>query len=287
MKTNHLLGGALCTVSLFAVAASAYGIRTRNIAIEGWQAWASVNAEKEAALKEVEVLMNGDARAGTPAREFQKLTVLRDAGLPVSSSIDPREANEAVRDFVYRTNKVGVGTFAFRRGDQRYAMLGQNAGAQLCHGMALAQEWALSQIGVPSRAVVLAGENFLSGKDRFETHAVNEVWLDGKWQISDPTFNISVDCSDGKKNLSVPEAAACVRAGGKLVPVPGKTQIVGKGRTVAEYYAPYETFFAAYERDPVDIANITAPKEEYPEPNWIRKSLQLYPETAKSATVGQ
>ena len=48
---------------------------------------------------------------------------------------------------------------------------------------------------------------------------IDKCWtyLDGKWQISDPTFNVSAGCSNGARNLSVPEAIACLRGGHEIV----------------------------------------------------------------------
>lgn len=282
MKTNFVLAGALCAVSAFAVAVSVYAYRTRDAAIAAWDEWAkAVEREKGAGEREtaavksaadLQTLVNAHLADEKFNQHFYRTTVLAEAGLPLSQSIDPRSANIAIRDYVYRTTVVGDERPGLpRSGKSRYSIMGQETGQQLCGGMTLSLEFALNTLDIPARYVTLAGKKFLDGKDRFQTHAVAEVFIDGKWQISDSTYNVSLDCSDGASNLSVKEAFACLAGGNKLVPIAGKTQI--EGRTVQDLGPAYPAYFAAYSRN--EIGKLK-PADEFPEAGWIGKALSLY-----------
>ncbi len=109
--------------------------------------------------------------------------------------------------------------------------------------MAIAHAWAMNVLGIPARTVELGGQNFLSGNDRYQTHTFAEVFYDGDWHISDPTFNISVNCADGQKHLSVKDAFACLERGADLVGVQGKTTNTGK--TLADFNSDYSDYFVA------------------------------------------
>lgn len=275
MKTNLVLAGALCAVSAFAIAMSAYAYRTRDTAIAAWAEWAKAK-EREAATAQratqLQTLVDAHLADEKFNQRFYRTTVLAEAGLPLSQSIDARSANMAVRDYIYRTTVVGNARSDLpRSGKSRYAIMGQENGQQLCGGMTWSLEFALNTLEIPTRYVTLAGKRFLEGKDRYQTHAVAEVFIDGKWQVSDSTYNVSLDCSDGASNLSVEEAFSCLAGGNKLVPIAGKTQI--KGRTVQDLGPAYPAYFAAYSRNEIGKFK---PADEFPEAGWIGKALSLY-----------
>ena len=83
MKKIALIG-AFAAVSLYSVAATAYGLHARDSSIRGW-AQASKFADR---------------------RIMPRALLLRLAGLPADAS-NPTKINRALRDYVYRSNKVG------------------------------------------------------------------------------------------------------------------------------------------------------------------------------------
>ena len=139
--------------------------------------------------------------------------------------------------------------------------------------MALAYKFAMDALTIPSRIVDLAAESHLTGLAPGDTHVTVEVFHNGKWFVSDPTFNTHFNCSDGGELLSIPEMQECIKAGRELVPVPGETQIAG--RTIAEYYLPYENLIYAYRRDMAEVNRETYPLEESPD-GWTEKAAGLY-----------
>ena len=112
--------------------------------------------------------------------------------------------------------------------------------------MSLAFAWALNTAGVPARIVQMADQTYLDlGPQKGNVHMTVEALIGGKWQISDPTFNVHFKCSTGADNLSLEEAAQCVKDGNEIIGVPGKTQIVGgpnNTRTLETYPVDYEDF---------------------------------------------
>lgn len=133
----------------------------------------------------------------------------------------------------------------------------------------------MNQVGVPARIVQLAGKGFLDGTSQKDTHITVEASIGGAWRISDPTYNVHFNCSDGSENLSIEQAEQCVARGAQLVGVPGKTQFKGIGRTIADNYpAPYATFLAA--RAPLPREAAVKPIDVSPHPDWIAKALAQY-----------
>lgn len=196
---------------------------------------------------------------------FERETVLRDAGLLTGD--DPLEVSRAVRDWVYRTNKIGNGETHKSEGALIYANLGKPGHEQLCGGMAAAYYWALTRVGVPARIVQLATQSYLGGDDNGGTHVTVETYIDGRWRVSDPTFNVGFRCStDEGQALSITDMKQCIESGGGLIARAGKTQI--SGRTIADYYLPYKELLSAYARTAVSMPEISTPAEQYPD-GWL------------------
>lgn len=63
----------------------------------------------------------------------------------------------------------------------------RRGGPMACNDMGLVFSEALSALGIPSRRIVLARNIF----DKYDVHATVEAWVDGKWRLYDPTFNVS------------------------------------------------------------------------------------------------
>lgn len=215
----------------------------------------------------IEAQSNSEASTSRTLRDI----IFRDAGYPEPR--DSMEASRAVRDWIYRTNKVERGEAYSSNGALIYANLGKPGSGQLCGGMSTAYAWALNTIGIPARTVQLAADDYLQGEEEGATHVTVEAYIDGEWRVSDPTFNAEFQCGDQEDLLDIKEMRECVAKGGTLTSVAGKTQL--KGRTVEEYYLPYAAFLAAYVRAPVSTALISEPIEVDP-PNWLEDSVAHY-----------
>lgn len=226
---------------------------------------------ESAAQLQLEHARRMEAARSERERRFREVVVRRDSGLPLEGALDPRRAGIAVRDFIYRMSKVAPeGTP--RPSDTRYLAVSAGKQAHLCGGMADAYAWAMNAIGVPVRIVQLATQNFLDGKDPRGTHVTVEIWYEDDWHVSDPTFNVSWNCSDGQKELSIPKLRDCLARGHRILPRPGPTQIRGTraGRTVQEYHTPYASLLAAYSRTPAIAGGVSHPLDEHPYAGWAQ-----------------
>lgn len=134
----------------------------------------------------------------------------------ITEALAQEQQSRAIRDLVYRTNVIGSSDNPARSGEI-FVHLGEPGYEQLCGGMSDAYAWALRQIGVPARVVQLASQRFLDGENRFDTHVTVEVLIDGKWRVSDPTFNAEFQCSGNYEFLDIEGMRACVNGGNALV----------------------------------------------------------------------
>ncbi len=206
-------------------------------------------------------------------REFLDKIVRRDAGLHLTGALDKRAALLAIRDYVYRSFDNEPEELASVTPDIVYAALGSDENNMYCGGAALAYTWALNAIGIPARFIQLGGQDFLAGKDLYQTHATVEAMIDGKWEISDPTFNVSVRCTDNDiENLSVHGVRTCLALGGTLKYLPGRTQF--KDRLVEP--DKYPAYFAAFTRRAVSSSDVKETEESYPSNGWIEKAMKAY-----------
>jgi len=81
------------------------------------------------------------------------------------------------------------------------AVTGSSAG-YLCGGLSFFYRILLEAFGIPSRYVEL----LTSIGEKYDSHASVEVFIDGKWVASDPTFNLMI--KSGKKYISYLELAS-------------------------------------------------------------------------------
>ena len=201
--------------------------------------------------------------------------VIGDAGLSLIGDVEPRAAADAIRDYVYRNFDPGKEELPDKSAPAYYASLSSTRNGMLCGGAGLAYAWALNTVGIPARVVQLAGQDFLSGKDRYQTHVTVEALIDGDWEISDPTFNVSIQCSRGNgKNLSVDGVLACLRQGRELEYSPGKTQIDGRKIDPKEY----PVYFAAFVRRALSENGVDEPEASFPSDDWLKTALSTYEE---------
>ncbi len=201
------------------------------------------------------------------------LLVKRDAGLPLTDEMGTRESVLAIREYIYRGYALGDEELPDKNPAAYYMALGSQQNGMKCGGASVAYTWALNSVGIPARTVQLAGKNFLAGRDLYQTHVTVEAMIDGKWEISDPSFNVAIRCSDsGDENLSVHGVRACLARGERLNYVPGKTQTSDKMVKPDEY--PF--YFAAFTRRSVSAGDVNESEEAYPTGDWIAKAMTAY-----------
>jgi hypothetical protein len=202
-------------------------------------------------------------------RKFAIEIIRRDAGLPFNGEYTNREALIAVRDFVYRSMDPAKNLLPYVSSSTRYAALGSDLNYMFCGAASASYAWALNALGIRARTAQIVGQKFLAGDDFFQTHVTVEAWVDGRWEISDPTFNVSIACStDPRKHLSVPEAVTCLEHGNAFVFLRGKSQGL-RDRPDATALSGY---FAAYSLPASDDEKA----QSYPTANWLAKALALY-----------
>ena len=208
--------------------------------------------------------------------------VRSEANLPVQGALNRRDAIIAVRDYVYRKYDLGPEDLPRASAATLYVALNSpDSNNMMCGAVGLAYTWALQSIGIPARFVQLAGDDYLAGKDEYQTHVTVEAFVDGKWEISDPTYNLSVACSDDPStHLATPAVRSCIKRGQHLVLLPGATQLRDVNRYGAKVISPekYALYFSAYIRRSVSIAGVSESADAFPENDWLNTSLRMYSE---------
>src|SRR5262245_15686915 len=204
-------------------------------------------------------------------KEFDGEVVRRDAGLPFKGKIDEREALLSVRDYIYRGVSAGKESLPRAKYATLYASLNTNLDQMACGGASAAYSFALDSLGIRTRIVQLAGTRYLAGDDPDQTHVTVEAWIDGKWEISDPLFNVSLACSDdaSKHHLSTPEAVSCLKRGNSFVFLRGPSQ----GAPDRPDATKLPEYFAAYTRYKVD----NEPDDAFPDGDWLNRAAAHYP----------
>lgn len=221
-------------------------------------------------------------RAENDYAELAAAMVRGDANLPLKGPLDARKAALAVRDYIYREYDGGPEDLPGASPATLWAALSSDSSdGMMCGAAGLAYSWALQAIGIPSRFVQLAGKNYLSGKDMYQTHVTVEAWLDGAWEISDPTYNLSVACSDHpSKHVATPQARECIQRGKSLVLIHGKTHFSKKskyaGKTITS--KRYASYFAAYRRRSTSTPLGSVEQESAPQTDWLEIALKAYPQ---------
>lgn len=151
-------------------------------------------------------------------------------GVPAGA---PRNLENALimTDFVFKRTKLQNSPLDFYEygpaGNLERILSGEIG--HICQGLAITLSDVLTAYGYAARTVGL----FSDGPDN---HVVTEVIIDGRWVLLDPSFNAYFVGDDGHA-LGVSEMPA------------GSLRYVDKvpGRTVEEYYFPYERLFHGVE----------------------------------------
>jgi len=140
-----------------------------------------------------------------------------------------------LRNHLYKaTNKIGPNINPTSNDSYRYFLTLTNQTDNLCSSIAVTYIWMLSMFDIPSREVILKSKDCCQGKQNRESHVIVEAIANNKIFVSDPTFNVSFNCSNGQDQLSAVEMKKCISEGNKLLPVYGMTK--KPRRTLEEYY---------------------------------------------------
>ncbi len=207
-----------------------------------------------------------------------------------------------LRNHVYSGNKVSLpkGKAAIPLTVENYKAVVSGQSPQLCNGMAIVYIGLLQAFGIPSRQVVVASNKAVSSRLALnssgqlnakssppDTHAMVEVFLEGRWILQDPTFNIQWE-QDGK-SLSTFELRQAFLSGKKPTPVTNGYKLLPK-RSTQEYYIPYNELLGYIEISELEVINPkTAGKSRVVAtmpagPTW-RYAVQLSPLVSSSSKV--
>ncbi|OJY09545.1 MAG: hypothetical protein BGP05_17235 [Rhizobiales bacterium 62-47] len=241
-----------------------------------------LSATKELMESTSATLSTAQKQAESNYAELAANMVRGDANLPLKGTLNARKAALAVRDYIYREYDGGPEDLPGASPATLWTALSSDSSdGMMCGGAGLAYSWALHAIGIPSRFVQLAGENYLSGKDMYQTHVTVEAWLDGAWEISDPTYNVSVACSDHpSKHIATPQARECIQRGKSLVLIPGKTRFSKRSKYAGKTISPkrYASYFAAYRRRSTSTPYGSVDEDSAPQADWLEIALKAYPQ---------
>lgn len=201
--------------------------------------WLGAQVEKtQAALNATRTRLKAAETELASARRDN--TRLIAANLGIDATSPDRDLIVLLRDYVYRSTRVGPGDF--NPGDPLGNFLALEHGKEmLCGGMAKTYSWLLAQFGITSRTVQLAGQAFFTGEAPGDTHVSVEVYDADqlRWYVSDPTFNVSFSCNRENQPLDFTALVACQQRGGEITPIEnGMTYI--EGRRIDDYYLPFE-----------------------------------------------
>lgn len=118
---------------------------------------------------------------------------------PVVANMDTTEAKVlAILEWVM--NQIPKVEHRYAKSSWAMVEIGRAGGGLICGGMAQVFKDALLAKGIPARKVFLQRNLF----DTFDTHVTVEVWVDGQWQLYDPTFHLALKASG--KRIGVFEA---------------------------------------------------------------------------------
>lgn len=133
---------------------------------------------------------------------------------------------------------------------------------------------ALKHVGIPTRAVQLASQDYIDGKNSAATHVSVEALIGDKLVVFDPTFNITLSCSDGSSYLSYAEARQCVSTGFSLIY--SQLGTVESARAVQNYYIRYEDLINYTVSTAVNFYPHKYPVEGYPDTSWNIRAAKQY-----------
>lgn len=111
-----------------------------------------------------------------------------------------------------------------------------------CGELGYVQAFLLEELGIPARGVALATADY--PEDIYTTHVTTEAFYNGKWIVSDATFNVTFQC-DGGDDLGIVEMRACLDNGGTLTSERGVTS--RPTLTLEEYWYPFDDLLYSYQ----------------------------------------
>jgi len=162
------------------------------------------------------------------------------AVLGISESDSDIEAAMKIADWVHQHSKI-VGA-----SEPQFNLLGspeswnpQRSIDGSCGTFSSAVLQILEVFGLIGRRVALASERFARGEERFDTHALVEVFdrSQKRWVLVDPTFNVFYEDAGGRL-LGIAELVTLRDQRGAWKPTEINPPL--PGRAIAQYYLPLE-----------------------------------------------
>lgn len=203
------------------------------------------------------------------------LRALRDEVLAAEPRLQSAKSDWEVavllRNHAYSSTKVGPGSVALPFTLESYQEVRSGSQDLLCYGMSVLYSAMLQAFGLESRFVDLAGPEL-----GYDTHTTVEVRINDEWVLQDPTFNIHWE-AEGKP-VGVVELRAAFYDGKRPSPSTDGFPLL-PGRSVQEYYIPYEELLANVEIVHRTVFGHTAGREQSlltipPGPTWRYRALQ-------------
>ncbi len=165
-----------------------------------------------------------------------------------------------LRNHVYSKNKVSLpaGELPIPLTIEKYKAVVSGQSPQLCTGMALVYIGLLQAFEIPSRIVNVATSETVNHSQSTDslnvtnpkTHSTVEVFLDNRWVLQDPTFNIQWELED--KPLGVLELRQAFRSGKNPIPITNGHKLLPK-RSVQEYHTPYQSLLSHVEISTIEV----------------------------------
>lgn len=161
--------------------------------------------------------------------------------LPQLASLDDYHKAVLLRNFVYvHANPDGWLTLDVPMTYEKFLQYSAGNIAPYCGSLAIEYVSLLSIYNIPSHYVHMTSDDTYSGKTLNDRHVVVEAYLNGRWVLQDPTFNVHWEL-DGIP-LSTIELAKAFSSEKK--PTPNSDGYPLTEKRVETYYMPYQELLA-------------------------------------------
>ena len=167
-----------------------------------------------------------------------------------------------LRDQIYSGNKMflPIAPVPVPLTVEKYRAIVSGQSPQICTGMSLAYIGLLQAFDIPARLVSLANHEAVnrtqSPKNPAaklpDTHSTVEVFLDNRWVLQDPSFNTQWEL-DGKP-LGVLELRQAYLSKKNPISTTNGRKVL-PGRSLQEFYIPYQDVLAYVEISEIEILN--------------------------------
>ncbi|MCR9191807.1 MAG: transglutaminase-like domain-containing protein [Gammaproteobacteria bacterium] len=173
--------------------------------------------------------------------EMRRTKAYIDDQLPQLAALDDYHKAVALRNFVYaKVNRKGPLTFAVPMTYEKILQYAAGNAAPYCGALGVEYVALLTLYGIPSHYVYMTSDTSVRGGPRKDGHIVIEVYVDGRWILQDPTFNIHWEWQG--MPLSVIELAKAFADG--QTPNPDSDGYPFNDMVLETYGVPYQNFLA-------------------------------------------